>query len=90
MKRTLIALGLLTAAVVPFTASAGHLVVGVNIGGPAYYAPPPVVYTAPPAPAYYPAPDVVYETPAPVVYGPPAVVYRPYHCWWENGYRVCR
>lgn len=30
--------------------------VGVPVGGPAYYYPPPPVYYYPPPPAYYPAP----------------------------------
>ncbi len=94
MKRILMATAMMAAVALPATAFAHVSVgVGINLGGPGYYAPPPVVY-AQPAPYYYaPPPPVVYAAP-PVVYGPP-VGYRPYHyrhhrCWWENGYRVCR
>jgi hypothetical protein len=93
MKRTLLALGLFSAAAIPFAASAGGLDIGVgiNLGGPRVYAPPPVVYAEPAAPVVYEQPEVVYAPPPPtVVYTPPAVVYSPYHCWWEYGYRVCR
>lgn len=44
----------------------------INLGGPAYYAPPPVYYVPPP--------PVVYYRPAPVYYGPSA--YFSYH---DNG-----
>ena len=44
--------------------------IGLNIGGPGYYAAPPVPYYAPP--------PVVYRAPPPVVYAPPPVYYRPY------------
>lgn len=92
MKRILTAAALMAAMAIPATAFAGHVSVGINIGGPGYYAPPPVVYAAPPAYTYAPPPPVVYAAP-PVIYGPPVVGYRPYYhhrCWWENGYRVCR
>lgn len=95
-KTALAGVALIGAAAMPGAASAGHLDVGVgiNLGGPAYYAPAPV-YAAPPPPVYtydY-DPPVVYAPPPPVVYGPPIPVYRPYYyhrCWWDNGYRVCR
>jgi hypothetical protein len=47
---------------------------GLNIGGPAYYGPPPAVY-------YQPAPPVVYY-PAPGYYNhyyAPRAYYRPYY-----------
>ncbi len=95
MKRILTATALMAALLLPASAFAGHVSVGVgiNLGGPGYYAPPPVVYEAPPAPVYYYDPPPVVYAPLPVVYGPP-VAYRPYYqyprCWWDNGYRVCR
>jgi hypothetical protein len=93
-RYALASLALIGAAAAPGVASAGHVSVGVgiNLGGPGYYAPAPV-YAVPP-PVYTYEPPVVYAPP-PVVYGPPVPVYRPYyhhhrHCWWDNGYRVCR
>jgi hypothetical protein len=98
MKRTLIFAALTTAAVtLPAAAFAGGLLdIGVNLGGPRYYAPAPVEYA--PAPVvveqptvvYQQEPTVVYETPAPA-YGPP-VVYNGYYsnCYWDNGYRICQ
>lgn len=97
VKSTLAGLALLGAVAVPGVASAGHVSVGVgiNLGAPGYYEAPAPVYAAPPpAYSYDPPPAVVYAPPPPVVYGPPAPVYGPYyrypHCWWENGYRLCR
>ncbi len=40
----------------------------INLGGPAYYGPPPV-YVVPPPVRYAPPPAVYYQ-PAPVYYGP--------------------
>lgn len=96
VKRAFIALAVLGAAAVPGIAAAGHVSVGVgiNLGAPGYYEPAPV-YAAPPPAYYYDPPPAVVYAPPPVVYGPPVPVYSPYyyrhpHCWWENGYRVCR
>lgn len=41
----------------------------VNLGYPAYVAPP--VYYAPPPPVYYAPPRIYYAPPPPVVYVPP-------------------
>ncbi|HEY8100885.1 MAG TPA: hypothetical protein VIF82_09020 [Burkholderiaceae bacterium] len=49
----------------------------VSIGVP-LYAPPPVVYSAPP---------VVYEEPVPVYRAPPVVEYRPQPYYPAYGYR---
>ncbi|HZR37414.1 MAG TPA: hypothetical protein VFA75_18740 [Nevskia sp.] len=95
-KHAALALTALGAAAAPSLASAGHVSVGVgiNLGPPGYYAPAPV-YAAPPPVYTYDPPPVIYAPP-PVMYGygPPVPVYRPYyrrpHCWWEDGYRVCR
>lgn len=70
-------------------AMAGHVSIGVNIGVPAYVAPPPV-YVAP-APVYVPPPPV-YVRPAPVYYvNPPPPVYverdyyyRGHHRHWHR------
>jgi len=105
MQHKLIFAALTAAALtLPAAAFAGplHLAIGVNLGGPAYYAPAPVEYAPAPVeyapapveyvqpPVVYEEPTVVYQTPAPV-YGP-TVVYNSYypHCWWDRGYRVCR
>jgi len=76
MNKTLIALGIAVAAVMPAAAFAHtNLSIGVGLGGPVY-APPPAVVYAPPPPVYVAPPPVYeYETPA-YVYGPP-VVYGP-------------
>jgi hypothetical protein len=46
---------------------------GLNIGGPAYYGPPPAVYYAPPPPVVYYGPAPYYRHYAPRAY------YRPYY-----------
>ncbi|ADQ85289.1 putative transmembrane protein [Methylovorus sp. MP688] len=54
--------------------------IGLNIGGPGYYGPPPGAYYAPP-PVIYRAPPVVYfGAPPPVYYRPyePRIYYREY------------
>jgi len=82
---SLVAVGLLVAGA--STLAQAHVTVGIGIGFPGYYAPPPVVYA--PAPVYvqppvyqqgYYAPAPVYAAP-PVVYAAPPPVYygRPYY-----------
>ena len=48
-----------------------HVVVGVGVGAPVVYAPPPPVYYYPPPTYYYPPPVVYSPAPPPVVYAPP-------------------
>lgn len=94
VKHAFATLALLGAAAAPGAALAGHLSVGVgvNLGPPGYYYAPAPVYTAPPPVYYYDPPPEAYGPP--VVYGPPYYPYyyryRQRHCWWEDGYRVCR
>jgi len=45
--------------------------VGINIGGPGYYAAPPVRYYSPPPAVYYAPPPVYYRPAPPVYYGNP-------------------
>ena len=60
-----------------------HVSVGIGIGLPGYYAPPPVYY-APPPPVYYAPPPPVYygPPPPPVYYGGPYWHHRPD---WRRG-----
>lgn len=79
MKRIAIALVVCAAAVAASSARADTRVhVGVNIGGPAYYRPAPVIVTAP-------APSIVYAAPPTVVYAsPPAVIVAPSRGFWKE------
>jgi hypothetical protein len=86
MKKLLITLGIIAAVAVPAAAFAQPgLSIGVNLGGPVYSAPPPVVYEQP-APVYTP-PAVVYGQPG-YVYGPTAVYpgYYGYHGYYGPHY----
>jgi hypothetical protein len=73
MNRLAIAVVVSAAAVAASSAHADTRVrIGVNIGGPAYSEPAPVIVSAPaPAVVYAPAPAVVYAPPPTVVVAPP-------------------
>jgi hypothetical protein len=54
--------------------------IGLNVGGPAYYGPPPVVYYRPAPPVvYYPAPGYYNHYYAPRAYYRPYYAPRPYY-----------
>jgi hypothetical protein len=64
--------------------------IGFNIGGPGYYAGPPVTYYAPPPVAYYrPAPTVYYSAP-PVTYIQQSRSYYDQGRGWGRGGDHCR
>ena len=79
MNRLAIAVVVSAAALAASSAHADTRVrIGVNIGGPVYSEPAPVVVSAPaPAVAYVPAPTVVYAP-------PPAVVVAPPRGYWKE------
>src|SRR6187551_80353 len=79
MNRLAIAVVVSATALVASSARADTRVrIGVNIGGPVYSEPVPVVVSAP-------APAVVYAPPPTVVYAPPpAVVVAPPRGYWKE------
>jgi len=81
IRLALVTIGLALAASSAFARDSFSF--GINIGGPGYYAPPPVRYYPAPPPVYY-APPPVYYSPAPRAYYAPAP--RAYY-YYDNGPR---
>jgi hypothetical protein len=68
--RVSLILGLCAAALLLPGAAQARVYVGVGVGIPPVYAPPPVYYAPPPV-YYGPPPPVAYAPPPPVAYAPP-------------------
>lgn len=87
MKVVRLVLLSLTLSIAAMTSAYAHdsFSFGINIGGPGYYAPPPVRYYPAPPPAVYYAPPPVYYRSAPPVYYQPAP--RAYYRYYDEGPR---
>ncbi|WP_232415356.1 MULTISPECIES: hypothetical protein [Methylotenera] len=89
--RSLLVVLALSAAAITSASARDSFSIGINVGGPGYYAPPVRYYSAPPviyapnayyAQPYYSAPRVVY--PSPYYYAPSASFGYQY---FNNGHR---